>query len=63
MDGVIDKDHKFQDEFDLSWSEYDKAVASIHIRRYGRVIVDSFGLPIDNEYLLMEIEKEHNLSI
>lgn len=34
---------------------YDKVVAKCHIANCGKIIIDSFGLPIDNEYDLGEI--------
>ena len=34
---------------------YDYAVASCHINNYGVIIVDEYGSPIDDEYVLEDI--------
>ena len=34
---------------------YDRCMAKCHIANCGKIIIDSFGLPIDNEYDLEEI--------
>ena len=34
---------------------YDYAVASCHVNNYGVIIVDEYGSPIDDEYVLEDI--------
>lgn len=34
---------------------YDYTVASCHINNYGLIIVDEYGSPIDDEYILEDI--------
>lgn len=38
---------------------YDKTVADTHLSNYGEVYLDSYGDPIDNEYELEEVNKDH----
>lgn len=56
MDGTIKFEYTLSDTIEDSWSEYDKVVARIHLQRYGKIVLDEYGLPIDNEYLLEELE-------
>lgn len=44
-------------EADKAWSEYDKAVAAAQMRNYGKVYLDEYGCPIDNEYEIDELRK------
>lgn len=37
-------------EFDPKWSEYDMRVAECQMISYGKVFLDEYGCPIDNEY-------------
>lgn len=39
----------------VTFEGYDYAVASCHINNYGVIIVDEYGSPIDNEYVLEDI--------
>ena len=48
--------YKTTEHIEEDWSEYDKVVARIHLGRYGTIITDIYGLPIDNEYDLEDIE-------
>lgn len=60
MDGFIASpcgiQYKTTEQIEEDWSEYDKVVARIHLGRYGMIITDIYGLPIDNEYDLADIE-------
>ena len=38
------------------WTEYDRATGQAHLANYGCVYVDEYCSPIDNEYLLEDIE-------
>ena len=60
MDGTIGFEHTFSEKIQDAWSEYDKVVAKIHLQRYGKIVLDNFGLPIDNEFVLEEIERNLN---
>lgn len=42
-------------EINDNWSEYDKTVAKCHLANYGKIYVDEYNQPIDDEYLLEEI--------
>ena len=61
MDRTVKIDYTLSDKVQDAWSEYDKAMANIHLRRYGQVILDTYGLPIDNEFVLEEIESTLNV--
>ena len=56
MDGTVKIEYKLSDTIEDSWSEYDKVIARIHLQRYGQIVLDEYGLPIDNEFLLEELE-------
>ena len=56
MDGTIKIEYKLSDTIEDSWSEYDKVIARIHLKRYCKIMLDECGLPIDNEFLLEELE-------
>ena len=43
-------------EIDKTWNSYDKIIAKCHLENYGKIYVDEYGCPIDNEYDLEEIE-------
>lgn len=45
------------DSINSDWSEYDKTVAAAHLTRFGRIITDEYGCPVDNEYDLEEIHR------
>ena len=48
-------------EINNKWGTYDKTIAECHLNNYGKIFIDEYGCPIDNEYDLMEIEeKERN---
>lgn len=42
-----------------SWTAYDKSVAKCHLANYGVIYLDSYGVPIDDEYELQEIREKH----
>lgn len=44
-------------EIDNKWGFYDKTVAKCHLSNYGKIFVDEYGCPIDNEYTLQDIEE------
>ena len=56
MEGTIGIEHTFSEKIQDAWSEYDKVVAKIHLQRYGKIVLDNYELPIDNEFALEEIE-------
>ena len=56
MDGTVKIEYKLSDTIEDSWSEYDKVIVRIHLQRYGKIVLDEYGLPIDNEFLLEELE-------
>ena len=39
------------------WLPYDRLVGECHVDNYGCVYLDKYGTPIDDEYLLENIEK------
>jgi hypothetical protein len=39
-----------------SWSEYDKVVARCHLLNYGKIYLDEYDAPIDDEYLIEEYQ-------
>ena len=41
---------------DPKWSEYDRTVGKQHLANYGRIYLDDYGVPVDNEY---EAEERH----
>lgn len=45
-------------EINKKWGFYDKTVAECHLNNYGKIFIDEYGCPIDNEYDLMEIEEK-----
>lgn len=42
-------------EIDDKWGSYDKVVAKCHLNNYGKIFIDEYGYPIDNEYDLVEL--------
>ena len=56
MDGTIKIEYKLSDTIEDSWSEHDKVITRIHLQRFGKIVLDEYGLPIDNEFLLEELE-------
>lgn len=48
--------YKVAYEINDEWNSYDKTVAACHLDSYGKIYVDEYGCPIDNEYVLEEIE-------
>ena len=44
-------------EINNEWSEYDKMIALSQLMNYGVIYLDEYDLPIDDEYLLEELEK------
>lgn len=43
-------------EIDEKWGSYDKMVAICHLSNYGKIFIDEYGVPIDNDDDLMEIQ-------
>lgn len=41
-------------EINDNWSEYDKVVAQCQMMNYGKIFIDEYGEPIDDEYLIEE---------
>jgi hypothetical protein len=39
-------------EINECWCAYDKTVAECHLANYGKIYVDEYNQPIDDEYLL-----------
>ena len=62
MDGVVKSPcgikYRTSDNIEDTWCEYDKVIAKIHLSRYGLTIIDTYGLPIDNELDLEDIETQ-----
>ena len=44
-------------EIRTEWSEYDRVVAQCQLMNYGKIYLDEYDLPIDNEYLIEELNK------
>ena len=42
------------------WSEYDISVAKTHLANYGVIYLDEYGCPIDDEYILEDMEVSKN---
>ena len=41
------------------WNSYDRTTAKAHLMNYGKIYLDEYGCPIDDDYLIDEIrEKE-----
>lgn len=40
---------------DESWTEYNKVVAQCQMMNYGKIFIDEYGEPIDDEYLTEEL--------
>lgn len=62
MDGFVKSPcgipYRMTNEINNAWSEYDKIVGNIHLGRYGVIIIDIYGFPIDNEFDLEGIETQ-----
>ncbi len=43
-------------EVNPKWNEYDRTVGKQHLANYGRIYLDDYGVPVDNEY---EAEERH----
>ena len=43
-------------KFNENWIGYDQMVARSHMSRFGVIVIDEFGQPIDNEFDLNAIE-------
>lgn len=41
-------------EINEQWSEYNKVVAMCQMTNYGKIYLDEYGEPIDDEYLIEE---------
>lgn len=41
------------------WCLYEKVVAQTHLDNYGCIYLDEDGVPVDNEYILEEVNDEH----
>lgn len=48
-------------EIKEEWGNYDKTVAKCHLSNYGKIFVDEYDSPIDNDDDLAEIEEEEGL--
>lgn len=42
-------------EINEQWSEYNKVVAMCQMTNYGKIYLDEYNEPIDDEYLLEEL--------
>lgn len=38
-----------------AWNNYDKSVAKCHLSNYGIIFLDSFSLPVDDQYQTDEL--------
>ena len=43
-------------EINSAWSAYDQSVARTQLVNYGIIYLDEYGCPIDDEYLLEELD-------
>lgn len=51
-----------QQKIDNKWSDYDKLVAKCHLENFGKIYLDEYGCPIDNETELEKLtEKQQNI--
>jgi hypothetical protein len=46
-------------EINANWSDYDKAVAECQLMNYGKIFLDEYDFPIDDEYLLEELNNTY----
>ena len=44
-------------EINPDWSNYDKTTAKAHLMNYGKIYLDEYGCPIDDDYLIDEIRE------
>lgn len=44
-----------QGQIDEKWSDYDKLVAKCQLENYGKIYLDEYGCPIDNEAELRKL--------
>ena len=44
-------------EINNKWTEYNKMVAKCQLMNFGKIFIDEYDEPIDNEYILEEITK------
>lgn len=44
-------------EINPEWSHYDKTTAKAHLMNYGKIYLDEYGCPIDDDYLVDEIRE------
>lgn len=51
---IYNKNMKIVREINDNWSEYDKVVAQCQMMNYGKIFIDEYGEPIDDEYLIEE---------
>lgn len=51
---IYNKNMKIVREINDKWSEYDKMVAQCQMMNYGKIFIDEYGEPIDDEYLIEE---------
>lgn len=44
-------------EINPEWSHYDKTTAKAHLMNYGKIYLDEYGCPIDDDCLVDEIRE------
>ena len=49
--------HNTTTEINSEWSNYDKTTAKTHLMNYGKIYLDEYGCPIDDDYLIDEIRE------
>ena len=54
---IYNKNMKIVREINEQWSEYNKVVAMCQMTNYGKIYLDEYGEPIDDEYMLEELNK------
>lgn len=48
----------YRESMDPSWGEYDTATAEAHLMNYGRIYLDEYGAPIDDEYQMEDADMQ-----
>ena len=46
-------------EINKDWNSYDQIQGKIHMANYGVIFLDEYGCPVDDEYLLEELNQKY----
>ncbi len=49
---------KTRKTIDEKWNMYDRSVGMCHLSNFGKIYLDSYGKPIDDEYLVSELVRK-----